>query len=97
MKNLFVCTDADSGKWGLWTQNPDGSVDLVSDLFRSSQSVLKHAKKNGIYGNIDFEHPFGMTEEECDVCGRCWHSAGTKVPQILTELLRENENYFVVF
>jgi len=71
VKNLFVCTDADSGKWGLWTQNPDGSVDLVSDLFRSSQSVLKHAKKNGIYGNIDFEHPFGMTEEECDVCGRC--------------------------
>jgi len=69
MKNLFICTDADSGKWGLWTQNPDGTVDLVSDLFTSSENLLKHAEENGIENNIDYDHPFGMSKEECSVCG----------------------------
>ncbi len=65
MKILFVCTDAKTGEWGLWTQNANGSVDLVSDLFKSAQSLLEHAERHGIYDNIDFEHPFGMSEEDC--------------------------------
>ncbi len=59
-KILFVCTENESGKWGLWTQNPDESVELISDLFASRENALKHAKDNGILHNIDFEHFLGM-------------------------------------